>query len=97
MKGQRSNCTGVKGRRVVSVRYNQSQQRGRHCIHDPIHSNIDTKEDTGVVGMETNSIINIHFPHFSSPSNSPNMACRHGNYLSDYGRKEINITDNLDA
>ena len=28
--------------------------------------------------METNSIIHIHFSHFSSPSHSPNMTCRNG-------------------
>ena len=37
---------------------------GEHCIHEPIHSDIDPKYETGVVGMDTDYIIYINFDHF---------------------------------
>ena len=58
-------------------RYTQYQKRGGHCIHDPIHSDTDLKDETGVAGMETNFIIYINFAQFSSLSHSPTMAFRH--------------------
>ena len=90
MKGHRSNCKGVQGLRggVIiphyffnngEVRYTQDQQRGEHCIHDPIHLETDPKDETGVVGMKTESNIYIHFAHFSSLSHSTTMTYRHGN------------------
>ena len=49
----------------VEVRYTRDQQRGGHCIHDPTHSDTDPKDEIGVVGIETDSIIYIRFPHFN--------------------------------
>ena len=51
---------------------------GGHFIHDPIHSDTDPKDETGVIGMDTNSIVYINFTHFSSISHLPIMTCRHG-------------------
>ena len=48
------------------------------CIHDPIYSETYRRDETGVVGMDTDSIIYIHFYQFSLLSHSPNMMCRHG-------------------
>ena len=48
----------------VEVRYPQDQQRGGHCTHEPIHSEKYPKDETGVVVMDTKSIIYIHFYHF---------------------------------
>ena len=39
---------------------------GEQCIHDPIHSDTDLKDETGVVVVDTDSIIYIHFMNFSS-------------------------------
>ena len=79
MKDRRSNYSGVQGLRGGSiiplfiengfsnngaVRYTQDQQMGENCIHDPIHSDTDPKNEIGVIGMETNSIIYIHFLTF---------------------------------
>ena len=94
MKGHISNCTGgfkdsgeeqefLAVENVFSkngeVRCTQDQQRGGHCIHEPIFSDIVPKNETGVYGMETDLLIYIHFPHFSLLSHSPTMVCRHGN------------------
>ena len=94
MEGQKLNCTGVKGIRggwiitwywewilqYIEVIYTWDQQRGGHCIHEPIHSATDPRDNTGVVGMDTDYIIYIHFYHFYSLSHSSTMACRHGHY-----------------
>ena len=53
-------------------------KRKEYCIHDPIHSEIDPKDKTEVVGMETDSIIYIHFSQFVLLSHSPNMTWRNG-------------------
>ena len=47
-------------------------------MHDPIHSDTYPKDETGVIGTETNSIIYIHFPHFFLLSHSPTMTFRYG-------------------
>ena len=48
---------------------------GVHFIHDPIRSYTYPKDETGVVGMETDSIIYIHFAQFYLLSHSPNIMC----------------------
>ena len=55
-------------------------KRGEHCINDPKHSETDPKDETGLVRMNTESIIYIHFDHFSLLSHSPTMTCRYGHY-----------------
>ena len=87
MKGQRSYYTGFKDsgeeQEFLAIdnessnngefRYTQDQQRGEHCIHDPIHSDTDLKDETGVVVINTDYNIYIHFAHFSLLPHSPNM------------------------
>ena len=43
-------------------RYTRYQQKGGHCIHDPIKYDTDPKDEKEVTGMESGSIIYIHFP-----------------------------------
>ena len=66
MLGHRSNYTGFsrtqgKGGSIIphywewvfqhrEVRYTWDQQRGEHCIHDPVHSNTDPRGESSVVG-----------------------------------------------
>ena len=70
---------------------------GEHCTHDPIHSDTGPKYDTGMFGMDTNSSIYIHFPTFLRYHiHLPWRADIEIN-LDDYGWKEINKTDILDA
>ena len=110
MKGLRSNSSevqGLKGGAIIprywewifqhgEVRYTWDQERGEHCIHDPIHSDTNLKDETRVVEMETDSIIYTNSP--------PTFLCYHIHLpwradinLSDYGSKEINITYIWDA
>ena len=42
-------------------------------MHEPIHSDTDPKDDTGVVVIDTESIIYIRFVHVSSLSYPPTM------------------------
>ena len=48
------------------------------CIHDPIRSETNLMYETGVVGMETDSISCIHLSHFSFLSHSLTITFRHG-------------------
>ena len=79
------------------VRYTWDKQRGGHCIHDPIHSDTYPRDKAGVVRMKTGSIIYIHFTAFILYYICLTWLADTDISLSDYGRKEINITYIWDA
>ena len=111
MKGLRSNSAEVQGLRGGAIitrycewifqhgefRYTWDQQRGEHCIHDPIHADTYPRDNTRVGRMRLTPLFILI---------SPTFLCYHVHLpwradinisITDHGCKEINITYILDA